>query len=288
MERATPDPALLSINTATLRRQWTLPQIVDGLVRHGIRGISPWRDQVAQAGLERSARSIRDAGLFVSGYCRGGMFPALDAAGRAAARDDNRRAVDEALAIGARCLVLVVGGLPKDASGRPGSRDLGAARSMVRGGIADLLDYAKPAGMPLAIEPLHPMYAADRACVNTLAHALDLCDELAPRDQAALGVAVDVYHVWWDPALEQGIARAGAGGRLFAYHICDWLVPTTDLLNDRGMMGDGVIDLPRVRGWMERAGYRGAHEVEIFSERWWSTDADVVLDTCRSRHADAT
>jgi sugar phosphate isomerase/epimerase len=194
------------------------------------------------------------------------------------ARDDNRRAVDEALAIGARCLVLVVGGLP-----RP-SRDLSGARAIVRDGIAELLDYAKAAGMPLAIEPLHPMYAADRACVNTLAHALDLCDELAPADPAALGVAVDVYHVWWDPALEIGIERAGQGGRLFAYHICDWLVPTTDLLNDRGMMGDGVIDLPRIRGWMERSGYTGAHEVEIFSERWWSVPGDEVLATCAERH----
>ena len=283
-----PDPALLSINTATLRRQWTLPQIVEGLARHGIRGISPWRDQVASAGLAHSARCIREAGLSVSGYCRGGMFPALDAGGRAQARDDNRRAVDEALAIAARCLVLVVGGLPKDAQGRPASRDLAGARAMVRDGLADLIEYAKPAGMPLAIEPLHPMYAADRACVNTLAQALDLCDALAPDDAHSLGVAVDVYHVWWDPALEAGIARAGAGGRLFAYHICDWLVPTTDLLNDRGMMGDGVVDLARIRGWMNAAGYRGQHEVEIFSERWWKTDPDVVLATCKSRHASAS
>ncbi|HEX4885638.1 MAG TPA: sugar phosphate isomerase/epimerase family protein [Casimicrobiaceae bacterium] len=283
-----PDPARLSINTATVRAQWTLPQIVDALERHGIGGISPWRDQVARAGLAETARRIRAAGLDVTGYCRGGMFPASDAAGRAAARDDNRRAVDEALAIGARCLVLVVGGLPKDAAGRPASRDLGAARGMVRDGIAELLAYARPAGMPLAIEPLHPMYAADRACVNTLAQANDLCDELAPGDGAALGVAVDAYHVWWDPSLEREIARAGAAGRLLAYHICDWLVPTTDLLNDRGMMGDGVIDLPRLRGWMERAGYRGAHEVEIFSDRWWKVPGDEVLATCRARHASAS
>jgi sugar phosphate isomerase/epimerase len=285
---AAPDPSLLSINTATLRRQWTLPQIVEALQRHGIRGISPWRDQVAQAGLDDSARRIRDAGLRVSGYCRGGMFTAPDAAGIAAARDDNRRAVDEALALGARCLVLVVGGLPRTAQGRTTSRDLRAARETVRDGIADLLDYAKRARMPLAIEPLHPMYAADRACVNTLAQALDLCDELAPADAAALGVAVDVYHVWWDPGLQAGIARAGAGGRLFAYHICDWLVPTTDLLNDRGMMGDGVVDLARIRGWMEAAGYRGAHEVEIFSDRWWSVPGDEVLAVCKARHASVT
>ncbi|MCL4763966.1 MAG: sugar phosphate isomerase/epimerase, partial [Burkholderiales bacterium] len=154
--------------------------------------------------------------------------------------------------------------------------------------IAELLDYAKPAGMPLAIEPLHPMYAADRACVNTLAQANELCDEVAPGDGPSLGVAVDVYHVWWDPPLPREIARAGAAQRLLAYHICDWLVPTTDLLNDRGMMGDGVIDLPAIRAMMEAAGYRGAHEVEIFSGRWWKVPGDDVLATCKARHAGAS
>ncbi len=254
----------------------------------GIRGIAPWRDQVAEAGLKDIAQRIRDAGLAVSGYCRGGMFPAADRAGRIAARDDNRRAVDEALTLGARCLVLVTGGLPKDREGRIAGKDIAGAREMVRDGIGELLEYARPAGMPLAIEPLHPMYAADRACVNTLAQANDLCDELAPKGGDGLGVAVDIYHVWWDPALEAGIERAGAADRLFAYHICDWLVPTRDLLNDRGMMGDGVVDLPLVRGWMEAAGYRGLHEVEIFSERWWNEDPRQVLATCIERHAHIT
>ena len=285
---AAPDPALLSINTATLREQWTLPQIIDGCVRHGIRGIAPWRDQIATTGLDESARRIRDAGLTVSGHVRGGMFTAIDAAGLRAAHDDNRRAVDEALAIGANCLVLVAGGLPKDASGRPASKDLVEARAMVADGIGALLEYARPAGMPLAIEPLHPMYAADRACINTLAQALDVCEALAGIDTKSLGVAVDVYHVWWDPDLERQIARGGAAGRLLAYHICDWLVPTTDLLNDRGMMGDGVVDLRRIRGWMEAAGYRGQHEVEIFSNRWWRVDPDEVLRTCVRRHAEAS
>jgi sugar phosphate isomerase/epimerase len=156
---------------------------------------------------------------------------------------------------------------------------------MVRDGIADLLDYSRPAGMPLAIEPLHPMYAADRACINTLRQANDLCDELARENDGTLGVAVDVYHVWWDPDLQREIARAGAANRLLAYHICDWLVPTCDLLNDRGMMGDGVIDLPRIRRWMHDAGYRGFHEVEIFSDRWWKAEPDSVLATCKQRHA---
>jgi sugar phosphate isomerase/epimerase len=289
MVHTSADPALLSINTATVRVQWRLPEIIAGLVRHGIRGISPWRDQVAATGLKDTAARIRDAGLVVTGLCRGGMFPAEDRQGRQAALDDNRRAVDEAATLGARCLVLVVGGLPKDRTGRIVSKDLAGARSMVRDGLGELLDYARSAGVPLAIEPLHPMYAADRACVNTLGQANDLCDELAPKGADGLGIAVDVYHVWWDPALRREIERAGAADRLFAYHICDWLVPTADLLNDRGMMGDGVIDLPQIRGWMEAAGYRGLHEVEIFSANtWWRRDPDEVLLTCRRRHADVS
>ena len=284
---AEPDSGLLSLNTATVRAQWDLPSIVSGCARHGIRGISPWRDQVAKAGLKDSAARIRDAGLVLSGYCRGGMFPAVDGEGRRAALDDNKRAVDEALTLGAPCLVLVVGGLPKDRDGTIRSKDLGGAREMVRDGIGELLEYARPAGMPLAIEPLHPMYAADRACVNTMAHANALCDELGPD----VGIAVDAYHVWWDPDLEREIERAGQAtpSRLLAYHISDWLVPTTDLLTDRGMMGDGVIDLPLLRAWMERAGYRGMHEVEIFSAgNWWKRDPDEVLATVKARHREAS
>jgi len=284
-----PDPALLSINTATVRAQWALPDIISALARHNIRGIAPWRDQVAAAGLADTARRIRDAGLTVTGLCRGGMFPAPDREGRRAAHDDNRRAVDEALTLGAQCLVLVVGGLPKDRGGTIVSRDLVGAREMVRDGIGLLHEYAQGAGMRLAIEPLHPMYAAERACVNTLAQANALCDELAPDGKDGLGIAVDVYHVWWDPTLHAEIIRAGERNRLFAYHICDWLVPTRDLLNDRGMMGDGIIDLPLIREWMEAAGYRGMHEVEIFSALdWWKRDGDEVLLTCRHRHVEAS
>jgi len=282
-----PDANLLSLNTATVRKRWTLPQIIDGCVRHGIRGIAPWRDQVAVAGLKESTTRIRDTGLVVTGYCRGGMFPAPDREGRRAALDDNRRAVDEALAVGAQCLILVVGGLPKHRDGTTASKDLAGAREMVRDGIGELLTYARPAGMPLAIEPLHPMYAADRACVNTMEHANDLCDELGP----GLGIAVDAYHVWWDPHLEREIERAAGStpSRLLAYHISDWLVPTTDLLTDRGMMGDGVIDLRLLRSWMEAGGYGGFHEVEIFSaNNWWKRDPDEVLATCKVRHRECS
>ena len=207
-----PDSALLSINTATVRKQWALPEIIAGCSRRGIRRISPWRDQVAAAGLKETAQRLRDAGFTLSGYCRGGMFSAVDRAGRKAALDDNKRAVDEALALGAPCLVLVVGGLPKDSDGRIVSKDMAGAREMVRDGIGELLEYARPAAMPLAIEPLHPMYAADRACINTMAHANDLCDELAPGANGGLGIAVDVYHVWWDPALMASIAGYAACG----------------------------------------------------------------------------
>ena len=273
-----PDAGLLSLNTATTRKQWSLAQAVAGCARHGIRGIAPWRDQLHEMGIQPAAHAIRGNGLTVTGLCRGGMFPAADAAGREAAIDDNLRAVDEAHALGARCLVLVVGGLPE------GSKDIAGAREQVRDGIAAILPHARQAGIPLAIEPLHPMYAADRACINTLGQALDLCDALDPRNEGGLGVAVDVYHVWWDPQLERQIERAGKA-RLLAFHICDWLVPTRDLLNDRGMMGDGVIDLPRIRSWMQHAGYAGFHEVEIFSELdWWRRDPDEVLETCKERH----
>ena len=285
------DHRWLSINTATLRGAGPLDRIVEACARHGIRAISPWRDQVAAIGLERTAALVRAHGLALSGYCRGGMFPAMGAAGRRLALDDNRRAVDEAKTLDAACLVLVVGSLPGALAGTPQSKDLFAARRDVHDGIAATLEYAKGVGMPLAIEPLHPMYAADRACVNTIEQALDLCDAIDPRPAsfsngalAPLGVAVDVYHVWWDPKLEAQIARAGRD-RLHAFHVCDWLVPTKDLLNDRGMMGDGVIEIPRIRGWVEAAGFAGYSEVEIFSTQdWWKRPEDEVLATCIARH----
>ena len=291
------DHRWLSINTATLRGAGPLDAILDACAARGIRAISPWRDQVHAIGLERTAGIVRDNGLDLSGYCRGGMFPAMDAAGRQAALDDNRRAVDEAKLLGAACLVLVVGSLPGALAGAPQGKDLFAARSDVHDGIAATLEYARSAGMPLAIEPLHPMYAADRACVNTMEQALDLCDAIDPADRdalgvdgmgrAALGVAVDVYHVWWDPKLQAQIARAGRA-RLLAFHVCDWLVPTRDLLNDRGMMGDGVIDIPQIRGWVEAQGFDGYSEVEIFSAGdWWKRPADEVLRTCIERHRTA-
>jgi sugar phosphate isomerase/epimerase len=273
-----PNPKLLSLNTATVRKRWTLAQAIDGCARHGVLGVAPWRDKLQEMGLEVAARAIRGHGMTVTGLCRGGMFTAADESGRRAAIDENRRALAEAHVLGAQCLILVAGGLP------PGARDITGARNQVRDGVAELLPFARQAGVPLAIEPLHPMYAADRACINSLAQALDVCDAVDPGREGGLGVAVDVYHLWWDPQLEAQIVRAGKE-RILAFHISDWLVPTRDLLNDRGMMGDGVIDIRRIRSWVERAGYRGFHEVEIFSALdWWERDPDEVLSICKERH----
>ena len=274
---------LLSINTATVRKQWPLDRIIEECARRDIRAISPWRDQVAAVGIGKIEQALRATGIRLSGYCRGGFFPAADAAGLEAALDDNRRAIDEARQLEAPCLVLVVGSLPGALTGSPAYHDIARARNEVRDGIAASLEYARQVGMPLAIEPLHPMQAAERACINTLEQALDLCDELDPGQTGMLGVAADLYHIWWDPKLQSQIERAGAK-RLLAYHVCDWLTPTRDLLNDRGMMGDGVIELKKCRQWMEHAGYQGFAEVEIFSEHWWSQPGEVVLDTCIARH----
>jgi sugar phosphate isomerase/epimerase len=270
------DRSLLAINSATVK-PWTLEQLIEGCKRAGITAIAPWRDVVQAAGVEKAGSLIRGAGLTVSCYCRAGLFPAADEAGRRAVLDDNRRAVDEAAAVGAGSLVLIAGGLPK------GSKDLAGAHAQVRDGIAALLPYARENGVPLAIEPLHPMYAADRACVNTMAHANDLCEELGDSSGKDLGLAVDAYHVWWDPDLAAQIARAGR--RILTYHVCDWLVPTRDLLLDRGMPGDGVIDLRAIRAMVEAAGYDGPIDVEIFSaENWWKREPGEVLRVCLERH----
>src|SRR6266849_7399300 len=210
-----PDPSLLSLNTATVRAQGKLDAIIAGCERHGIRGIAPWRDQIAELGLRETQRRIRDAGLTVTGLCRGGFFTARGRPGLAAAIEENRRAVEEAAELSAQCLVLVVGGLPD------GSRDIADARALVEEGIAAILQDARDAAVPLAIEPLRPMYAADRACINTLAQANALCERLGE----GVGIAVDVYHVWWDPGLARSIAATPAR-RLLGFHICDWLSPT--------------------------------------------------------------
>jgi sugar phosphate isomerase/epimerase len=266
-------PALqrLSLNQITVD-QWTLPEVVDGCVRAGITTLAPWREPVAAVGLKVAARLIADAGLSVSSLCRGGFFPAAGAAERRRADDDNRRAVDEAAALGTDVLVLVCG--------PPVGRDLAGARADIAAGIERLVPYAAQHGVRLGIEPLHPMMIAERSAIVTLGEALDL----ALRFEAdQVGVVLDVYHVWWDPALEREIARGA--GRLVGFHVSDWLVPTTDPLQGRGMMGDGIIDLRRIRRLVEAAGYDGPIEVEVINRELWSRPGDELVALTLERFA---
>jgi sugar phosphate isomerase/epimerase len=260
----------LSLNQATTDR-WSLREAVEGCARQGIPWIGPWRHRVAEQGLAASARLIRDAGLRVSSLCRGGWFPASSADERRARVDDNLRAVEEAAELGTDALVLVCGPAP--------DRDLPGARAMVADGVAATIEHAAACGVRLGIEPLHPMFAGDRSVIVTLRQALDLAERF-PAERC--GVVVDAYHVWWDPEVEEQVARAG--GRILGYHVSDWLVPTPDLLLGRGMMGDGVIDLRRLRAAVERAGYGGPIEVEIFNQALWDTPGDDVLALVEERY----
>ncbi|MET7471673.1 sugar phosphate isomerase/epimerase family protein [Micromonospora sp. NPDC005686] len=273
----TADPRLarLSLNQRTTRR-WSVAEAADGCLRAGIPALGLWREPVAEIGVPAAARLVADAGLRVSSLCRGGFLTAADDAGRAAALADNRRAIDEAAELRAACLVLVVGGLP------PGSRDLAGARQRVADALAELAPYAGERGVRLALEPLHPMYCADRAVLSTLGQALDLAEEF-PAEQ--VGVVVDTFHVWWDPDVWRQIARAGA--RIASFQVCDFLTPLpADVLLGRGMMGDGHIDFPPLRRAVEAAGYTGDVEVEIFNAEVWATDPDLVLATMAARYVD--
>lgn len=266
-----------AINTATLGHREPLHMTIDRVARAGFGGIAPWRHEVEAADVSRIARQIRALELRVTGYCRSTYFPAPTAEERAANIEANIRALNDAAALGAACFVMVVGGLPV------GSRDLPAAREMVSDGVAALMVEAKKLGVRLAVEPLHPMYAAERSVINTIGQALDLCRQLDPMNEA-LGIAVDVYHCWWDPQLATSVSAAGNEARIAAYHVSDWLTPTSDMLLDRGMMGDGVIDLKETRRLVETAGYTGLIEVEIFSKDvWWKAPPDEVLKRCADR-----
>ncbi|TMC13224.1 MAG: sugar phosphate isomerase/epimerase [Chloroflexi bacterium] len=253
----------MSLNQATVE-QWSLRQAVEGCARHGIGWIGPWRHKVAEHGLAASARLIRDAGLRVSSLCRGGWFPAATPAERRARIEDNLRAVEEAAELGTDVLVLVCGPAP--------DRDLPGARAMVAEGVAATMERAAACSVRLAIELLQPMFAGDRSVIVTLAEALDLAERFPA---SRCGVVVDVYHVWWDPAVEAQVARAG--DRILGYHVSDWIVPPPDVLLGRGMMGDGVIDLRRLRGVVEAAGYEGPIEVEIFNQALRDAPGDDVL-----------
>ena len=270
-------PARCSINTATLGYKAPIAAVIDQIARHGFGAIAPWRREVEDGDVRAIARQIRDAGLKVSGYCRSSYMPAAEPSERLRIHDENLRALRDAAALAAPCFVIVAGGLA------PGSRDIDGARQQVLDGLDALLPKARELGVTLAIEPLHPMYAADRSCVNTIGQALALCDQLDPLNQGGVGIAIDAYHTWWDPLLRDSIACAGAAGRIAGFHICDWLNPTRDMLMDRGMMGDGVIDLPEMRQAVEHTGYEGFAEIEIFSNYWGRQDSAVTLDVCRTR-----
>lgn len=280
------DLARLSLNTATTKR-WTLAEAVDGTVRAGLGAIGLWRDRVAEAGLAEAAARVADAGLRVSSLCRGGFLTAADDTGARAALADNRSAVVEAATLGTSVLIMVVGGLPAASTpGGPalpdGDRNLVGARQRVADRIGELVPFALEHGVRLALEPLHPMFAADRAVVSTLKQALDLA---APHPAHAVGVVVDTYHVWWDPELEAQIARAGAQGRLASYQVCDWILPlAADPLLSRGYMGDGYVDFASIGRWVTAAGYTGDIEVEIFNQEVWNTPGDEVLAIITDRY----
>jgi sugar phosphate isomerase/epimerase len=272
------------INTATLGFQAPIAEVIEAVARAGFGCIAPWRREVEGQDVNAIAQHIRDAGLRLSGYCRSPYIPAASQAAFLANIEANRRTIDDAAILGAPCLVMVVGSLPE------GTKDIAGARKQVQEALVTLLEHGRKSGVRIGLEPLHPVYAADRSCLSMLSEALDWCDSIeAPTENPWLGTVIDVYHVWWDPNLSQNIVRAGREKRIFGFHVCDWLVPTQDVLNDRGMMGDGIIDVPAIRALVEGAGYQGAIECEIFSARnWWRRPMDETLAVCRARFANST
>ncbi|WP_449372886.1 sugar phosphate isomerase/epimerase family protein [Arthrobacter psychrolactophilus] len=285
----------LSINTATIKKA-TLAEALELSVAAGLSHIGLWRDKVAEVGLEKAVEMVQASGLQVSSLCRGGFLTAADPVGQAAALEDNKAAILEAKALGTTEIVMVVGGLP-DFSVAPGAVDGGGAASAVVGGkdlvlarqrvadrLAELVPFALEHGVRLVLEALHPMYAADRAVLSTLGQALDLA---APHPVEAVGVVVDTFHVWWDPALREQIARAGAEGRIAGYQVCDFNLPiAADALLSRGFMGDGVIDFASIGQWVAEAGYDGVVEVEIFNEDIWNQPFAQVIDIVKERYAE--
>ncbi len=270
-----PTPAPLSrscIHTITTK-PLALREALDAYRSAQFGGVTVWRNALEGRPLAESAKLLTESGLRVVSLCRGGFFPALDASARQAAIDENRKIIDEAHAIGAPLIVLVCGAVPK--------LPLDTARSQIADALAAVAPYAKEAGVRLGIEPLHPMYADNRSAVSTLTQANDLVEKV---NSPMIGVTIDVYHVWWDDRLESEIARAGRRGSIFSFHVCDWLTPTTDLLNDRGLMGEGCIDIPRIRSWVESAGFNGFIEVEIFSNRLWATDQHQFVKQIRQAY----
>jgi sugar phosphate isomerase/epimerase len=266
------DFSRLCVHTITTK-PWSIEEATDAYAAAGVRGVTVWRQWLEGRDIGKVGRSLRAAGIEIVSLCRGGFFPAADAAGRRRAIDDNLRAVDEAQALGAPLIVLVCGAVP----GQP----LAESRRQIADGIAAVLDRAQEANVRLAIEPLHPMYADRRSAVNTLRQANEMCDQI---DSPLVGAVVDVYHVWWDPDLESQIRRCGQAGRIFAFHASDWRTPTEDLLNDRGLMGEGCIDVRQIRGWVEESGFHGFVEVEVFSNRYWAMEQGEFLEKIKDAY----
>lgn len=255
----------LCIHTITTR-PWSIEEAVENYSACGVNGITVWRESLEGKKIVEMGQRIREAGLSVVSLCRGGFFPAVDVKLRQSAIDDNLRAIDEAASLGAPLLVLVCGADP----GQP----LEVSRRQIVEGIQAIIPHATACGVKLGIEPLHPMYADTRSAINTLAQANDICEELG---SASVGVVVDLYHLWWDPHLEAEIHRCGCLNKLFAFHVCDWRVPTQDLLYDRALMGEGCIPIRKMRGWVEAAGFDGFIEVEIFSNKYWAGEQGSFL-----------
>lgn len=260
------DLSRLCIHTITTK-PWALEEAVGRYSAAGVKGITVWRQALEGRDPVVSGKMIRDAGLSIVSLCRGGFFPAATQDERRKAIDENRRCIDEAAALGAPLIVLVCGAVP--------GQSLEESRRQIVDGIAAVLPHAAAAGVRLAIEPLHPMYANDRSAVNTMGQARAMCAQLR---SPYVGIAADVYHIWWDDRLEEEIRACGREGTLFAFHICDWRTPTVDFLNDRGLMGEGCIPIRKIRGWVEEAGFKGFNEVEIFSNRLWATDQGRFLE----------
>ena len=260
------DFSKLCVHTITTK-PWSIDQAAAAYEKAGVKGISVWRDTLEKFGPADTGKLLRDHGLSIVSLVRGGFFPHATVEARTQAIDDNKIAIDEAAALGSPLVVLVCGALP----GQP----LTESRDQIRDGIETLLDHAQACQVKLAIEPLHPMYADDRSAINTMGQANDMTEAIG---SPWLGVAVDVYHLWWDPTLQREIKRCGDQGHLFAYHICDWKTPTKDMLLDRGLMGEGCINLPQIREWVQDAGFDGFHEVEIFSNDYWQMDQTEFLD----------
>jgi sugar phosphate isomerase/epimerase len=259
----------LSINQYTVRN-WTIPQLLEGCVAEQIPFVSLWRDKVAETGLDETVKLLGDTGIKVSSVCRGGFFPAATLDQQTKNLEENCRAIDEAAAVGAEVLVLVCGGVL--------NRDLDRSRDMVAEGIARLVPYAEHAGIKLGIEPLHPMFAADRSVIVSLSQANGIVELVGSEN---LGIVIDVYHVWWDPAVYSEIARAS--GRIFGFHVNDWIVPVPDMLNGRGIMGDGVVEIRRLRNAVSEAGYLGPIEVEIFNNQLWRLPGREILRLVKGR-----